>query len=330
MGDFTSSSARVDPARTLCPPRADATVEAQILLGLGRSRHRFSQDAEACDLLASAASAADALGDPGYETYVISCLLLGWVLPGLGRPREAREVLDQVVERCRTHNDRLHLAAALNNRAPGRGFAGDTDGMVQDLRAVVELAREVGQPTMELMAEYNLGEQLLLLGQLADATAHVERAVLLERRLAGPWGRPKAPVLEARLRIAEGRLEKARELVEAIRAQQAEVNTRGRSDGIMVPSDDVLCAVVELATRSGSEDEWGAVDARSRRYSVEQDRLEILMIRADAALRAGERDGARRWLLAALAAAETIPNVMAARLRSKLAALEPARLQSPA
>lgn len=78
----------------------------------------------------------------------------------------------------------------------------------------------------------------------------------------------------------------------------------------MVPSEDVLCAAVELATQGASAAVWDALEESSALYSVGQERLEVLELRGLAALRGGRRDEAVTALEKAIAAAARISNVM--------------------
>ena len=61
---------------------------------------------------------------------------------GLGRLDDARRALDRAIALCEAHGDRLHLGAALNNRALLWGYLGDKARMVADMeRALVARAR---------------------------------------------------------------------------------------------------------------------------------------------------------------------------------------------
>jgi hypothetical protein len=81
------------------------------------------------------------------------------------------------------------------------------------------------------------------------------------------------------------------------------------------PSEEVLYAMVELATRDASPEAWRQLQQRSAEVSVEQEPLEVLELMALSALRRGEHEEAGRILEQALQLAARIPNVMEARLR---------------
>ena len=86
----------------------------------------------------------------------------------------------------------------------------------------------------------------------------------------------------------------------------------------MIPSDDVLCTMVELSIHDSSAAEWDDLEARSASSSVGQERIEVIEGRAIAALRHGRGEAARRALERAIELAATIPNVMGQRLRRRL------------
>jgi serine/threonine protein kinase/tetratricopeptide (TPR) repeat protein len=311
LGDYEASRERVTLAQAL--PLGDAVppaLEARLLLGMGRSLHRFCREEEAASLLGRALSVAEGLGEEAYETRIISLLLLGFILQGLARLSEASDALDRVVALCEAHGDRLHLAGAFNNRALLLALGGDKERMVADFERVLALGRELGQDSIEVMGHYNLGEYLYLWDDLAGAKPHVERALAIEERRTGGEPRAVIELLGARLDLHCGHLEAARSRGRQIRA---------RAGGALpVPAEDVLCAMVELVTAEGSELQWQALEARSAEFSIGQERIEVIEARAIAAYRAGRVDEARGHLERAIEAAKTIPNVMSTRLTRRM------------
>ena len=319
MDEYKSSEARVEQASALLPEARSPLLEARLLLGRGRSLHRFSREEEAAATLERAAVAAARLGDEGYETRVIARLMLGFIHQGLGRLDEGSAALDDVVALCEAHGDTFHLAGTFNNRALLRALLGQKEEMIADLSRCLSIARNLGQRSLELMAEFNLGEYLYLMADLEAAEPHVRRALALDVQLSGGEGRPVVVLLEARLRLYRGDEGAARTLVARIRARQAEASEQGRSDALMVPSEDVLCAMVELSTRDADAQAWDELIARSASCSVGQEHLEVLEARAIAAERRGRHEEARLGLERAIERAARIPNVMAGRLRRRLA-----------
>ena len=314
MDDYQSSEARVDAAELLLPAVQSPLLEARVLLGVGRAAHRFSRNELAAALLEQAEATAATLGEDGYETQVIALTLLGFIYPGINRLDDAIRALDQTISLCESHGDRLHLAVAIGHRALVWGCLGDKPQMVADLERGLSLVRELGHSTLELADEYNLGEFLLLMDDADAAEPHIRRAMVIDRRISGDPGRPVVALLEARLRLHRGEAAAASAITARIRGRQADLRARGEADTLMAPSEDVLCAMVELAASGASADAWNELEARSERFSVGQERVEVVEARALTARRHGLADDARRHLARAIELAATIPNAMGARL----------------
>ncbi len=312
--DYRRSQAAVEEAARL--GAASRPVQAaRLLLGQGRSAHRFSRSDEASALLERAAAAAEKLGDDGYETWAIAMLMLGFVLPATGRLAEGEAALERVIEACRARGDRVHLFSALNNRALVRGYRGATGELVVELEAIRELARELGQITMELVAEFNLGEFLYLMGDAPAAMPHVRRATELERRRHGDAARPVVAALEARVACWLGDLATARKILDGVAARVGEARARGQLESLPVPAEEVLLDMVALATRGAPEAEWRTLEERAARFSVGQERIEVHELHAVTAKRAGRIAEARAALAEARRLAASVPNVMDERLR---------------
>ncbi|MFO0757858.1 MAG: protein kinase [Byssovorax sp.] len=318
MDEHERSAARVEEAGALMPEPAPPLLGARLLLGRGRSAHRASREEEAAALIERAAAEASLLGDEGYETLVIALLMLGFILQGLGRLDDAGAALERAIARCEEHGDTFHRGAAYLNRGLLRAVLGQTEGMVDDLRRSIAMARSLGQSSLELMGEYDLGEYLYLMDDLDAAEPHVKRARAIDRRLAGGEGRAVVVLLEARLACYRGDEASARALIAGIRERQARASGDARAAAQLAPSDDVLCAMVELSLDDGSDAAWDALEARSAVSSVGQERIEVIEGRAIAAIRRGREEAGRRALERAIALSAVIPNVMAQRLRSRL------------
>ncbi|WP_437733882.1 serine/threonine-protein kinase [Sorangium sp. So ce1335] len=331
MDEFKSSEERVEEARALAACIAlSPALAARLSLGVGRSLHRFSREDEAAAALERAAAAAASLGDDGYETLVISLLMLGFVLQGLGRLDDAEDALGRAIALCEAHRDTLHLGSVTNNRALLWACRGDKARMIADLERVLSLARELGQSGLERVGEYNLGEYLYLMDDLEAAKPHIERALDIEQRRFCGACRPVALLLKARFLFYCGDEAEARALFERMLDMQDLARAEGRADALMVPSEEVLCAMIGLATGDGGDGAWDALVDRSAQSSVGQEHIEVLEIRAVAALRRGRLAAARAALSAALRAAERIPNVMGDRLRRHAAALDELDAAEPA
>jgi tRNA A-37 threonylcarbamoyl transferase component Bud32/tetratricopeptide (TPR) repeat protein len=316
------SSERAAEAEALAARHCPAELTARILMAVGRAQYRQSRWPEACDKLAEAARAASIAGDSEYETLMAAELLLGSALSWLGRSDEAADVLERVIARCRQSGDRLHLYSALNNRRNVWIARGQPEQAILDVAQSLTLARELGMPSLEYIARFNLAELHYLRGETALARAHLGPARTLERLLMGEWARPMATLLELRILVFAGRLDKARALWHSVARQQAAAAS-SHGEALFLPAERVLFDLVGLAVGNASDEEWQALLSRSQRDSLEQEPIEVLELRALSVARNG--GDAALWLAAATALAARIPNVMAERL-----ALDRARIGTTA
>ncbi|HJZ85777.1 MAG TPA: protein kinase [Polyangia bacterium] len=326
MDEFCRSRTLVEQASALAAPFDAPAIRARLRMGEGRALWRFSRWAEAQGLLAEAVALADQVGDAAYETLVASLLMLGTVLANRGDPAAAERVFDRVIRLCRKHGDRLHLAAALNNRHHLWVATGERARAIHDLGDYMRIGRELGILRIEYFGEYNLGQLLYRVGDLVAAWPHVRRAVVLEqRRGEGP---PYARLLEARLLAFEGRAAQARAVHAEIERQQEAARAAGRVETLLVPAEQLLATLVDLATRDSSAAEWSQLQADASRYAEDQEPVEIADLRGRAALRHGRPEEACQWLEEALALAARAGNLMGDRVRAARdqAALEKARL----
>ncbi|MDC3954329.1 serine/threonine-protein kinase [Polyangium jinanense] len=311
MADYEASRARVVSVLAILPESPPPALLARLLLGQGLSLLRFSREHEAVPLLERVIEVADAIGDEAYEPRIVALFMLGFVLPALGRLVDAERAIERAVELCESHGDDLHLASVINARAFLAALVGDKARMVADFERVAWLGRELGQDWLEIAAHHNLGEYLYLWDDLDAAEPHAARALALEVRHTGGAPRPVIALLDGRLRYFRGDLEGAREAAARIREQAGPT--------LPVPAEDVLCVMLELATSDADDAAWDALEARSREFSVGQERLEVTEARGLSALRRGRAADARRHFERALEIGRTLPNVMTPRIERLLA-----------
>ncbi|XYH93250.1 serine/threonine-protein kinase PknK [Sorangium sp. So ce1128] len=314
MDDYARSKERLEEARALVTGDLPPALAARFSMGVARSLHRESREEESARQFETAVAQAEALGDEGYETLVVSLLLLGFIYQGHGKLDDAAAALDRAVRMCEARGDLLHLGPAISNRALLRACLGDSEGMILDLCRLLTLSRELGLGMLELVGEFNLGEYLYLMGNLDTAMLHVERAVALERHLRGEEVRPVVELLLARLLLYRGEEGKAREIIESIRSQQAKAAAEGRVGMEMAPSEEVQWSMIDLATRDASDEAWDELEEQSARFSVGQEQIEVIEARARALSRRGRHVEARAALARAIDVAGRIPNVMRERL----------------
>ena len=311
MADYEGSRERVVSALGVLGDAPPPAILARVLLGQGLSLLRFSREAEAVPLFERTIEVADAIGDEAYEPRIVALSMLGFVLPALGRLTEAGRAIERAVALCESHGDDLHLASVINARALLAALVGDKPRMVSDFEQVAWLGRELGQDWLEILAHHNLGEYLYLWDDLDAAEPHAARALALEVRHTGGAPRPVIALLDGRLRHFRGDLQGAREAAARIRVQAG--------PSLPVPAEDVLCVMLELATSDADDAAWEALEARSREFSMGQERLEVTEARGLSALRRGRTAEARRHFERALEIGRTLPNVMTARLERHLA-----------
>jgi len=91
-------------------------------------------------------------------------------------------VFARMIDRCQASGDRFHLAAAYGNRAWLWTVRGEVDKTADDLRLVIQIARENGQAQLERAATHNLGELRLWEGKLDEALQLARRGHALQSR----------------------------------------------------------------------------------------------------------------------------------------------------
>jgi serine/threonine protein kinase/tetratricopeptide (TPR) repeat protein len=312
--DYARSEARALDAQALASRVESPYVQARLLLALGRAQFRKGEWQEARMPLEAAAERARRLGDAGYETQVVAQLLLAVILPNLGDIDETDRVLTEVIDACTERGDRFHLGSAINNRRNLWVARKDLASALKDQERFMHLGRELGMVGWEYFAEHNLGELHYQAGDVEAATPHIARAIALERRHPEVAPRPWALLLQARAMAWTGRHARGREVL----AQVRQVLADGRHGVDLSPSEEVLFAMVELATREATAEAWRALRERSSQVSVEQEPLEVLEMMGLAALRRNDFDEAARVLQEALERAIHVPNLMEGRIRRSL------------
>jgi eukaryotic-like serine/threonine-protein kinase len=148
-----------------------------------RTLFRGQKLSEAAPLLRDVIARARALGR--HETATIAALLLGPALADLRELDEAEAVFADMIASCLERGDRWHLAAAYGNRAWLWSAKGSIDRTEQDLRLVIQLARESGQAHYERVGTHNLAETKLWRNQLDDALQLARRGLALQSHAEG-------------------------------------------------------------------------------------------------------------------------------------------------
>jgi tetratricopeptide (TPR) repeat protein len=170
-------------------------------LAEGRTLHHERRNAEAAAPLRHVLD--EARVRDRHDTATVAALMLAPVLCELRDLEEAERVFDEVIARCRKADDRFHLAAAFANRSWLWSARGEIERMQNDLRELIQLARETGLAALERIGTYNLTEDRLWRGALDEALALARRSLALQSRAAEGSTRPDRMLL-ARVLAARG------------------------------------------------------------------------------------------------------------------------------
>lgn len=272
--DWDASAAAASRARELLgdTPSVDAD------LAEARSLFRAGKFDEAQPKLAAVRVAARQQHKT--ETEIIARLLESTALVDLGRYDEATRAFEELIPLCKDNDDRFHLGVAYANRSWLWSVQGETERCNEDLRTVIQLAREIGHAQVERIATYNLGEALLWQGALDEALRLARRSESLQ--LGHGEGAAKLDqLLIARVLAARGDTAELANTLHVLSTQTLSPNEQ---------------AVFDILTGG----HWDHL-FRSEDLTVEN-RLELGQL----ALRAGVLDAERRQELAALQAAHPL------------------------
>jgi tetratricopeptide (TPR) repeat protein len=214
------------------------------------------------------------------ETEIIARLLESTALVDLGRYDEATRAFDELIPLCKQNDDRFHLGVAYANRSWLWSVQGETERCNEDLRTVIQLAREIGHAQVERIATYNLGEALLWQSSLDEALRLARRSESLQ--LGHGEGAAKLDqLLIARVLAARGDTADLAHILQTL-ANQA-----------LSPNEQAMLDILHGGR-------WEDL-LRSEHLTVEN-KLELGQL----ALRAGVLDEDRRKELAALQAAHPL------------------------
>jgi tetratricopeptide (TPR) repeat protein len=173
--DHERSAAAAQQARARLP--ADSELALEIELAEARTLFRRQQFAPAAAALAGVVERAGSRT----EIAVVAGLLLGPSLVGAGELEAAERAFSAVIALCERTADRAHLGFAYANRAWLWEARGALDRSRADLRHVIQLARELGQATVERTGTHNLAESLLWTGELDEALRLARRCLAIQQ-----------------------------------------------------------------------------------------------------------------------------------------------------
>lgn len=221
--DFEASRIVAERARAKLDVLTDARTSASgglaidVDLADARALFRKQEFATAAPLLRSTLAAARA--ERRDETATIAALLLGCALSDLRELDEAERVFADLIEMCIARDDRYHLGAAYGNRAWFWSARGELGRTAEDLRLVIQLARESGQAQLERAATHNLAEHMLWEGKTDDALLLARRGFALQSSGGEGTTHPDRMLL-ARVLAAAGDREELSEILATFATDQ--------------------------------------------------------------------------------------------------------------
>ncbi len=180
--DYTASAEASARARQRLPAAPSPERELELRLAAGRESFRRAQGGtgryeDAVEPLRAAMRDARALGRD--DLAAIAGVLLGPALSMLNDPA-AEPLFAEVITACEARGDRLHLGVAYANRAWLWNARGELARFAEDQRHVIQLAREIGQASLERVGIYNLAEGLLWQAKLDEALALARRGLAIQ------------------------------------------------------------------------------------------------------------------------------------------------------
>jgi len=317
VGDWTRSGALAADAQALAAAGSTPLLDARLVYAQGRMFHRADKPAEASALFEKSAAMAESLGAEGYETQVLSLSLAGWDFSLLRRFDEAEDVFSRLIATCEERNDMLNMTVALNNRAILSLLSKKTERLLQDLRRLIVIAREVGLPLVECSTMKDLGEVQYLLGE-TGAEEQIRRSIEVSRQVLGRLSRGAltAELLLARVLAYRGDAAGAIAVVEGIRQAQAEARTAGQTDAEFVAGEELFVEAVGLSGGTDDQARWTDILNRAHQLTLQpQDVIEMMELEALSLWRAGKAPEARAVLEATIDEAGKNAEIMLGRLR---------------
>jgi tRNA A-37 threonylcarbamoyl transferase component Bud32 len=288
--DFAGSAAAAAAARERLPRAATPAREAEVLLAEARAAFRAAdrggaRHEDVVAALSRARAAAHAIGR--VDIAVIAGVLLGPTLAWLHDP-SAEQVFAEVIAECEQAGDRLHLGAAYANRAWLWGELGKVERTHEDLRQVIQIARELGQATLERIGTHNLAEELLWLGALGEALQLARRCYAIQRAHGEATTIPDRMLL-ARVLAARGDAGELAQFLNTLAADPLSTEDaivvdclRGNWDALARAGDSlsppIRIEVAHLAARAGRLDDAAraAIRELARSHPIWQHRLDEL------------------------------------------------------
>lgn len=327
LNDPLQSKARLEDAERLLDRSTEknrsSLIDARLSLARGRTSWRHGRLTEARLELERAIAGAEQLGHAGYETRIAASLILGKILPALGQPEKAKWTLDQVIDQCRARSDLLHLAAALNNRTSVWFAIEAEDQAARDLIEFIRIGRELGMSSIEEVGEYNLAILRFREGDFESTAEHLGRVLaLVEAREPGDAFRAAVLLLDARLALFRGDMDRARIVHQRLRSEE-EAKKLATGGTTLLPSFRITFSLVDLVVHLAGAAEWDVLEAAAAAFPGEL--AEVLEMRGLLASKAGLESEAEALFERAREAAKRAASPLRVRIARTLEDLRSAR-----
>jgi tetratricopeptide (TPR) repeat protein len=226
------------------PPHRQAAFEVDVELAEARSVYRSRDFVGAVDAFERVAGSARHLQRKDIEA--TAGVLLAPSLVYLSRLDAATRVFDEVIALCRHEGDQFHLGAAYANRTLLWSARGQIDETAEDLRKVIQIAREDSFSALEWAATHNLAEDRLWQGASDEALALARRSLSLQRD-HGEAVATADEILVARILAA---LDRRAELAAALQSLEA---------GELSSTDRALVRLMGCAATAATAATWMTV-----------------------------------------------------------------------
>jgi hypothetical protein len=316
MQEFAQSQAIIERAEQLAraqPLESDASTDAipliktRLVMMRGVVAWRYGKPMESIALCEEAAAQAAELGDEGYEVLLGALFPLACLYPAVNRLDDAQAVFDRLTALCQARRDERHMGAILVNRTYLWIALNQRARLEADLRDIAALSRRLACMPLEEHAQHSMASYLYWLGEFDAAEPHVRRLIELEEAHLGEGTRPQGRLLQARLAWMRGDHTTARQVLDEIREQQRWAREAGKIVALLLPAEQILLEMLELALREATPAEWDELLERADTVVVGQELIEMYEIRGLVADRSSDTEAARRAWTAALSACERVP-----------------------
>lgn len=278
---FQESAERVELARPLVERSQDRRLHAAFLCALGRVEQRQEHMEDAIRLLEQSVVASQTCNDD--ELRILALTILAASLTWVNRHEEALARYQELISLCEKTGDTLHLCAAYANK--GLVWTEDSLSRVtHDLNQAIDLARQVGQPTLERNAAHNLAEFLHRSGEHKEALSNAHRSYALQRFLPEPAHIDT--ILLARIHAALEQFDALGQLVS---------ETHKLAETLpLTPSEQLSLSMLELilaeAQGKRDPDRWRELTERAKQQLPGEELLDVFYFRARMSIRSGAWD----------------------------------------